>query len=173
MKHIRLFVEYLIIINLFTNCSASTETRYNDDKPKDKNSSKLVEDFDITPYKTDIEIINLVESSNGLIDAWYDYDYATDDFIHPERRKITGTRDGYRLLILATDNLEEANSIREKLYSQSKRHNVYISFEPPFYKVKLGDFINLDETNDLKFKLNQLGYREARVVQETINLFEE
>jgi hypothetical protein len=50
--------------------------------------------------------------------------------------------------------------------------DVYVNFEPPFYKVKVGDFTTRSEANDLKFKLNQLGYSEAKVVQETINLFE-
>ena len=47
-----------------------------------------------------------------------------------------------------------------------------ITFEPPFYKVKAGDFTAHSEANDFKFKLNQLGYPEARVIQETVNIFE-
>jgi hypothetical protein len=38
--------------------------------------------------------------------------------------------------------------------------------------VKAGDFTTKPEANDFKFKLNQLGYSEAKVVQETVNLFE-
>lgn len=174
MKYVQLFIEYLAIIALFTNCSASTETRYGDDDPNNnKKDIKLVEDFDITPYKTDIEVMTFVESSNGMVDAWFDYDDINNDNIIPDNRKITGTRDGYRLLIIATDDLQEANNMRDRLYKQSKRNNVYISFEPPFYKVKLGDFTDLAEVNDLKFKLNQLGFGEARIVQETVNIYEE
>jgi hypothetical protein len=67
--------------------------------------------------------------------------------------------------------LNFANQISSEVYTKLNR-DTYITFEPPFYKVKVGDFRSRDEANDLRFKLNQLGYNEARVVQETINLFE-
>jgi hypothetical protein len=38
--------------------------------------------------------------------------------------------------------------------------------------VKAGDFTSKSEANDFKFKLNQIGYTEAKVVQDTVNLFE-
>lgn len=177
MKHAQLLIEYIVIIVLFTNCSASTGTRYGEDdepnKGNNENRVDLIEDFDITPYKTDIEVERTVVGSNGVIDAWFDYDEFSGENNLTGKKKIIGTRDGYRIVIVSTDILEEANKLRDKLYKQIKRHNVYISFEPPFYKVKLGDFTNLAETNDLKFKLNQLGYTEARIVQETINLYQE
>jgi len=69
--------------------------------------------------------------------------------------------------------MREANSVRADILAKIKRKEVYISFEPPFYKVKIGDFKDITESNNLKFKLNQLGYTEARVVQETVNIFEE
>ena len=39
-------------------------------------------------------------------------------------------------------------------------------------KVKVGDFTSRHDADDLKFMLNQLGYKEARIVQETVNIFE-
>ena len=104
-------------------------------------------------------------------DAWFGYE--TEGTTSNSNRKIVATVDGYRVLVVATDNIEEANSIKQKVYKQTNHKEVYISFEPPFYKVKVGDFTEISAAKDLKFKLNQLGYPEARVVQESVNIFEE
>ena len=89
------------------------------------------------------------------------------------QNKIIGTTDGYRVQVVSTDDIEEANRIRAEIYEKTARKEVYVTFEPPFYKVKAGDFTSKSDANDFKFKLNQLGYTEAKVVQETVNIFEQ
>jgi hypothetical protein len=158
-------------------CSASTDTRYETDNGQtvDETGDTLVairEDFDITPYRMQIDIEESDRESETLTDVWYQYESLQDDSISGVNGKIIGTVDGYRVMIIVTDNMEEANSLRDEVSSKIFRRELYISFEPPFYKVKIGDFTNFAEANDLKFKLNQLGYTRARVVQETVNLFE-
>ena len=74
--------------------------------------------------------------------------------------------------VLSTDNIDEANQVRAEIYEKAARNEVYVIFEPPFYKVKVGDFTSKSEAENLRFKLNQLGYTESKVVQETVNLFE-
>ena len=135
----------------------------------------MKEDFDITRYKTKIEI-ETISNNEELSDVWYEYenDYENpDDSNFVQNRNIIVTVDGYRVLVVATDNLEDANSVRADILDKIKRKEVYISFEPPFYKVKVGDFTDLTDSDNLKFRLNQLGYTKARVVQETVNIFEE
>ncbi len=87
-------------------------------------------------------------------------------------RNVIGTTDGYRVQVLSTDNIDEANLVRSEIYEQTSRKEVYVIFEPPFYKVKVGDFTSNSEAENLRFKLNQLGYTESKVVQETVNIFE-
>ena len=88
------------------------------------------------------------------------------------QRNIIGTTDGYRVQVLSTDDIDEANRVRAEVYEKTTRKEVYVIFEPPFYKVKVGDFTSKTEAEDLRFKLNQLGYTESKVVQETVNIFE-
>ncbi|MEE9448533.1 MAG: SPOR domain-containing protein [Ignavibacteriaceae bacterium] len=162
------------LIFIFVGCSASTGSRYetksNDNDIKDKEEQeKFVEDFDITPYKTEIDIEE-VPSGNQVLpdDVWYGY----TDTVSTSSKIIAGTTDGYRVQVLSTDNMDKANQVRAEIYFNTKNKEVYITFEPPFYKVKAGDFTSHSEANDFKFKLNQLGYPEARVIQETVNIFE-
>ncbi len=169
---------YVIIsaIIFLAGCSASTGSRYEKTEKTNGNedNEKVIadEDFDITKYKTKIEI-ETISNNEGLSDVWYEYENNSEETNFVQNRKIIGTVDGYRVLIVATDNMDEANSVRGEILTKIKRKEVYISFEPPFYKVKIGDFTDITESNNLKFKLNQLGFTEARVVQETVNIFEE
>ncbi len=166
------FLSFQILI--FAACSASTGSRYEkkevkvEEKPTEKDE-EVNEDFDITPYQTDIQLESETVFAGQIPDdVWYGYEEKTGK----DTKNIVGTTDGYRVQVLATDNIEEANETRSLIYSKTTDKEVYVSFEPPFYKVKVGDFTSNSDANDLKFMLNQLGYKEARVVRETINLFE-
>jgi len=176
MNKLRFTLIFIPIIFFHSGCSASTSSRY--EKTNGNGDDKKVtvkEDFDITRYKTKIEI-ETTSNNEELSDVWYEYenDYENpDDSNFVQNRNIVVTVDGYRVLVVATDNLEDANSVRADILAKIKRKEVYISFEPPFYKVKVGDFTDLTESDNLKFRLNQLGYTKARVVQETVNIFEE
>ena len=159
---------------LILGCSASTGSRY--ETKNETNSStateeknEVVEDFDITQYETEIGIeAPPISTGKVPIDVWYEYNTSSTDSL----RKIIGTTDGYRVQVLSTDDIDEANLVRAEIYEQTSRKEVYVIFEPPFYKVKVGDFTLKTEAEDLRFKLNQLGYTESKVVQETVNIFE-
>jgi hypothetical protein len=171
-------MKYLIIlltvITLLIGCSASTGSRYETKKETGKENETEVtkdaaEDFDITPYQTEIDIEAPPIATDKLPpDVWYGYEDSASDI----ERKIVGTTDGYRVQVLSTDDIDEANRIRTEIYEKISRKEVYVIFEPPFYKVKVGDFTTKSEADNLRFKLNQLGYSESKVVQETVNLFE-
>ena len=82
-----------------------------------------------------------------------------------------GTEDGYRVQVLVTDDLDEANRLKSDVYFTKSVDEVYVDFEPPFYKVKVGDFSVQKSAEDLRFKLNQLGYKDAKVIKDKINIF--
>jgi len=177
MKFIESIFALIIILVFSQACGSSTGTRYETenavtDEETADTLTIIQEDFDISPYRTRIDIEEINTETDGISDIWYQYESIQEDSISGVNGKIIGTVDGYRVMVIVTDNMEEANSVRDDISSQISRREVYISFEPPFYKVKVGDFTNIAEANDLKFKLNQLGYTTAKVVQETINLFE-
>jgi len=164
------------IVVLLIGCSASTGSRY-ETKEETKTSiststeekAGTTEDFDITPYETKIDIeASPLSVENLPSDVWYGYKTTSPD----STKQIIGTTDGYRVQVISTDDIDEANLVRSELYEKTTRKEVYIFFEPPFYKVKVGDFTSKSEAENLRFKLNQLGYFESKVVQETVNIFE-
>ena len=175
MKSLILFIAFMCPL-VFYSCGASTADRYSDDeeKIKEKEIEEVKEDFDFTPYQTKLEIpekkINLPSHSKNQ-DVWYDYDEKNIDTLSSSQ-KIVSKLNGYRVLIFTTDNLDEANNMRSEIYFKTTEKQVYVTFDPPFYKVTVGDFTNYSDAKNLSFKLKQMGYAEARVVNETINIFE-
>lgn len=164
----------IAITALLIGCSASSGSRYETKKETDKETTtevttEVAEDFDITPYQTEINIEAPPIATDKLpSDVWYAY----DDSLVEMQRQIVSTTDGYRVQVLSTDDIDEANRVRAEIYEKAARKEVYIIFEPPFYKVKVGDFTSKAEAENLRFKLSQLGYTESKIVQETVNLFE-
>ena len=169
------FISFLVM----SGCSASTGSRYEKEKVKTEDNTELKtediktpadkEDFDITPYKVEIiiaekKVNNVVENQN----IWFDYGSPE---IETKTKTLVGIGEGFRVLVLTTDNIEEANQIKADVYFSQNTNEVYIDFEPPFYKVKAGDFDNQKTADDLRFKLNQLGYKEAKVIKDKINLY--
>lgn len=172
----------IIFTSLFLiGCGAtSTASRY-ETKEKEKRSENsnttetstdLREDFDLTPFQPEINLPDKAIEQTSVSDnlnVWYEYENVPQ---LKENKKIIGTQDGYRVQVYATDNLDEANRIKGELEIQLSNQNNYLIFEPPFYKVKVGDFLENRDANSLRFKLSQMGYTESKVVRETINLFE-
>ncbi|MDT3697026.1 MAG: hypothetical protein ROY99_11625 [Ignavibacterium sp.] len=169
----------LVLYFVLVSCSASTGSRYenennrvNNDKHKSttqKDEEKLNEDFDITPYKTKITIAEKKTTESVSDEIWFTYKSNSNE---AKKKTIVGSADGFRVLILITDDIDEANQVRSEIYFSNKSEEVYIDFEPPFYKVKMGDFDSERNANELRFKLNQQGYLEAKVIKDKINKFE-
>ncbi|GEM_PF-389339 len=177
LKNVLILFLLIIFSIILISCSASTGSRY--DRKEDKSKapevkSEPVENFDMAPYHAKIEI---EKENKGKIlpeeelDIWYEYPHFPDDTIANDRKIVIDKTDGYRVQVFSTDNLEEADSLRSELYFRVNEKNVYLIFDPPFYKVKVGDLRNLSDANQLRFKLSQMGYPEARVVKDSINIF--
>ena len=170
----------LLTTFMIASCGSSTGGRYDKEEKKnttDKTSndketdltSLPKEDFDITPYKIQITVPEKKSySDKNSKNIWFDYGSPK---IENKTKSLVGTVEGFRVLVLTTDNPEEANQVKADIYFNQNANEVYVDFEPPFYKVKVGDFDSQKNADDLKFKLNQLGYKEAKVIKEKINVY--
>jgi hypothetical protein len=179
MKYLICFV--LITMFFINSCGTiiSTGDRFREENSKHatapeinkRDTLSLTEDYDITPFKAKIiindSLANKDIKGDNKLNAWYDYD--TNKSTEGLRKLIRQTA-GYRVLVLTTDNLEEANSMKSEIYFKTDQKPVYISFEPPFYKIKAGDFLNSSDASEFGFKLNQMGYTESRIIRDTVNI---
>lgn len=164
---------------IFYSCSASTDTRYSKsegmEKGKIEEKTIVVEDdFDLTPYKTEFEI--LMDSSKAIennLDLWYGYPEETEvgDIQKEVPKTVIDSIPGYRVQVISTDDLEEANGVRTEVYFKTNEKAIYVIFEPPFYLVRVGDYRNINDAKATSFKLNQLGFTGTKVINDLINLY--
>jgi len=152
----------------------STDNRYKDSKKevpevivtKRSPSRTLNEDFDFSPYQLQLknETTQDVELPVNNDDLWWNYPKIDNS------NKVIVKEPGYRVQVLATDNLDEAQQMRSDVYFKTNKNEIYITFQPPLYKVKIGDYKSLSGANNLAFKLNQLGFSPTQVVADTVNI---
>ena len=75
--------------------------------------------------------------------------------------------EGYRVQILATRYFEYADSVAISI-SNKITDSVYVEFETPNYKVRVGDFINRDSAELLQKELLKMGYKSAWILRSRI-----
>jgi len=80
---------------------------------------------------------------------------------------LESQRDGYRVQILTTRFVAEADSLRDKLTPMIK-DSIYITYEVPNYKVRAGDFMNRREAENLQGIIKNLGYSTAWIVRSRV-----
>jgi SPOR domain len=162
---------FVVIFSL--GCGSSTGSRYKDGTTEtsgNKHEKILREDIDISKYKTRIDFgDNSRQINKGVFSAWYDYPLKIDTSTAPPI--IVNTVNGYRVRVLSTEDLNEADSLRNELFVKTNQKQIYIIFDPPFYRIEIGDFADISSARYLRFKLNQIGYNEARVVSEKVNVY--
>jgi len=81
---------------------------------------------------------------------------------------VQSVSEGYRVQVLATRYFERADSlavIMKLFFSDS----VYVDFEAPNYKVRIGDFTDRDSAESLQQELVQMGYNSAWILRARIN----
>ena len=168
---IKSIVGFIVIFSI--GCGSSTDSRFSSNTTEtsgNKHEKILREDIDISKYKTRIDFgDNSRQINTDLIKAWYDYPLKIDTSVGPPT--IINTVNGYRVRVLSTENLNEADSLRNELYNKTNQKQIYIIFDPPFYRIEIGDFTDISSARYLRFKLNQIGYNEARVVGEKVNIY--
>jgi len=76
---------------------------------------------------------------------------------------------GYRVQIVISQNVNELEVIQDKLM-QSVDKKIYIIFELPNYKLRVGNFLNRKEAESFQKKIVRLGYRTAWVVPTMIEM---
>jgi hypothetical protein len=77
--------------------------------------------------------------------------------------------DGYRLQIMFSNDRNEAYNAKSKLYKQFPRESCYVIYEQPYYKLRVGDYINRFEATDM---LNQMlsTYTGAFIVKDKVKI---
>ncbi|MHB1687797.1 MAG: hypothetical protein ACYCVH_10525 [Ignavibacteriaceae bacterium] len=172
------FFADLILVSIFlASCGTSIATRYQQETSskesvkKDTTRIKYHKNFDLTNYRTKLNLPEVKKNSSSDKNVvWYNYKNSPDT--SSLNKAAIKTVLGYRILVFTSDNLDEADSTKSDVSAKTNRQDVYIVFDPPFYKVEVGDFNDMDSAKNLSFQLRQMGYGDSRVISSKINIFQ-
>jgi hypothetical protein len=87
------------------------------------------------------------------------------DLIKVEEPELTT---GYRVQVFVTTQLDTANRIKNLLIPIVEPQRVYIVYEPPNYKIRVGDFLNLREASYFREFLERNGFKDAWIVVDKV-----
>ncbi len=186
-----LILIFISISLLIFACSAIPTTRYEtkqkteEIKEEKKEETRKIEksnvrkilneDYDVKRFNPELNYIykdiKKTEKTYNK-EIWYSFPSDNEKNISSNRRKIIGTAEGFRILVFSSDELEELQEVQTRLEEARGIYQIYSIFEPPFYKLYIGDFTLLEDANSLRRKLIQLDFKESKVIRTTINLFE-
>jgi hypothetical protein len=75
---------------------------------------------------------------------------------------------GYRVQIFASTDIDKADEARREAILKFPQHNIYRIYEPPYYRIRVGDCITNDEATALRQSAVDSGYKNAWIVRDKI-----
>ncbi|MCU0387030.1 MAG: SPOR domain-containing protein [Chitinophagaceae bacterium] len=81
-----------------------------------------------------------------------------------------GKYKGYRIMVLNTNNRELAYQTRGQLATRFPQHSLYLGYQAPYYKLKMGDFLEKSDAEALKKQLSGIIKQGLFIIPDAINL---
>ncbi|MFQ6113005.1 MAG: SPOR domain-containing protein [bacterium] len=160
---IKVFVTVFKIIlpMLLLSCAAPEKVQRPPAESRTTRSfQNMNEDFDpITLDDDDIMIENKETSSITFEDKWITETETREDSLAT----------GFRVQLIQTTDPDEAKNVQRDAILRFDEE-VYRIFDPPFYKVRVGDFVNWYDAEKFQKLAIKKGFREAWVIRTKINL---
>lgn len=154
-------IVFILIIGFMASCAAPEKTTRPSGKAKEvKGFEKMREDFD--PLSLNDDDIKIEEPEAN-------YSTFEEDYVELEQTLTDTIGVGYRVQLIQTSDPEEAKDVQKDAILRFD-YDVYRVFDPPFYKVRIGDFINWSDAEQVQKLAIQKGYREAWVIRTKVNL---
>jgi hypothetical protein len=75
---------------------------------------------------------------------------------------------GYRIQIFSSSNVDETTLMKNLAVEKFVGDSIYVVYDAPVYKVRIGDFINRYEANQRLPEFVEKGYRDAWIVPDRI-----
>ena len=152
-----------IIVLAIAGCGGERHT-LRQEPEQDKNAKEPLSYYEATlrPSEFD-EDVDVVQKASVQTGKSVNIDFPSDSTVVEE---VKGQ--GFRIQIFASSNIDEANSAKMVAAQRLPRDSVYVVYDPPVYKVRVGDFPTRLEANQHLSQLINIGYPDAWVVTDRI-----
>jgi len=152
-------IVYSIFLLFVAGCGTSKriEKEKSDEELKEF-LAKYEKTFDPSVYNPDVESIKVEEQQvHDAIESANAVEIAVPETIP-----------GFRIQVLFTPEIEEATQIRDSLNASLPEEWVYVVFDSPYYKVRIGNFAERYEAQALLRRIIAIGFNEAWIVPDKI-----
>jgi hypothetical protein len=75
---------------------------------------------------------------------------------------------GFRIQIFSSANVDDATMMKNLAIEKFPRDSIYVVFDAPVYKVRIGDYVNRYEANQRLPEFVEKGYRDAWIVPDKV-----
>jgi hypothetical protein len=86
------------------------------------------------------------------------------------KKATSRTMKGYRLMVVNTNNREEALSAKTKLYTLFPELKAYLSYQSPYFKLKAGNFKTREEAEKYRKMMNNMFPKGVFIVNDIIEV---
>jgi hypothetical protein len=154
---------WLSLLFLFVVLSGCKTPRATEKTPEPESSfdaflAKYEKSFDPSKYNPPIDSILATErKQHRAMDAGRIITVAPPETIP-----------GFRVQVLFTPEIEQANLTRDTLLSELPDEWSYIVYDAPYYKVRVGNFVDRGLAAQMVKKLTNFGFQDAWVVPDKI-----
>jgi len=108
---------------------------------------------------------------DDLTSKQYHINKTTNNVSALSKYKTSGGKyKGYRVMVLNTNDREKAYQTRGQLATLFPQHTLYLGYQAPYYKLKMGDFLEKSDAEALKKQLGGIIKQGVFIVPEAINL---
>ncbi len=80
----------------------------------------------------------------------------------------SGLYKGYRIQVISTTNRDEATKVKSDVLSRFSDQKAYLTYHSPYFKVRIGNFINKDDAEKFRQQLGKYYPKGVYVVEDAI-----
>jgi len=165
MKYLRCITALSLFALLLSGCGPSGSTQKETPTPPEEREqrvplSRYEKSFNPSRYDdeiTEIQRQHTIEQERAAAERQRDSVVVESTFTQ-----------GYRIQIFASGNIDEANAMRLIAAQRIMDDSLYVVYDPPVYKVRLGDFITRTEANQKLAAVIAQGFTDAWVVGDRV-----
>jgi hypothetical protein len=89
------------------------------------------------------------------------------------QKNSRGQYKGYRVLALNTNDRDLALKTKAQLLSRFPDYKVYLSYQTPFFRLKIGDFIKRNDAEELRKRITVMMTKGVYIVPDIVTLTSE
>ena len=120
-----------------------------------------------TPLNKPVDTTAVIVHKDPRIDLLVKKQIQINEETSREARRVGK---GYRLLVINTNNREEAAAAKTKLYTYFPELKSYLLYQAPYFKLKVGNFKEKKEAEDYQKRLEKYFPKGVFIMNDTIEI---